>query len=365
MVPARGSESEHSRGGGTAIPQPLTALAEQAGSLETAGNWDAAGQVLADLFRLALQARDVAMAVEAARGEARVRWNQGRYEEAEELADLSVTIAERHHLDHAVARALNVLGLIRHAEDDRERARSLLERALEKAREVRDDELIGIVCQNLGVIANIAGDFVGARSLYLESIGSAVRSGNPATVAMAYNNLGLVCADLREWMEAELYLGRGIEIAEQIDALTLLTKLYVNRAESLVQLREFSQARATLQRGEQLAEEIGDYGMLSSVGRFRGAIARLEKDWHSANQHLSRALLIAARSDSKLQRAETLEELARLRWEEAKPDEALSLGREARTLYLALGAGRDVERVQRLLAEWETAELVARWGPEA
>jgi tetratricopeptide (TPR) repeat protein len=345
--------------------ESLDDLAERARSLETDGNWDPAGQAMAELFREALKTRNVPMAIDAVRGEARIRWNQGRLDEAEDLADLSVVIAERHHLAHAVARGLNVLGVIRQADDDREQARTLFGRALDAAREARDDELIGIVCQNLGVIVNIEGSFLDARALYLESIGSAVRSGNQTTAAMAYNNLGLVCADLREWMEAELYLGRGIEIAEQVGARTLLAKLYVNRAEPLIELGEFSLARETLKRGEEVAEAIKDDGDLSSVARFRGAISRREQDLHSANQYLARALLLAAKADSKLKRAEVLEELARLRWDEGKPEEALPLGREARVLYLSLGAGRDVDRVQALLAEWETAELVARWGPES
>ncbi|MBV9773055.1 MAG: tetratricopeptide repeat protein, partial [Gemmatimonadetes bacterium] len=193
----------------------LAELSEEAAREERLGHWDASAQLYARLFRSSLGDGEPVQAVNALRGQARVRREQGRYEEAAELADLSREIAERHGLMQEAARAVNVLGITRFSEGNWADAELLFEHTLQLAMDVGDDELVGLVCQNLGVLANIQGKLREARIHYLESIGSCVRSGSKRNELAIYNNLGLVCSDLREWMEAELYFDRGIEIAER------------------------------------------------------------------------------------------------------------------------------------------------------
>ena len=336
----------------------------RARALEGSGSWNAAAELYARVFREAAAAADRGMMAEAARLEGRARVRQGEHEIAEELVELSRWIAESHGLRQEAARAANMLAVICHQRGEMEQARERYGFALREARQAGDDELIGFVCMNLGVIANVRGDLRGARSYYLECIGAAVRSSGEAPMMMAYNNLGMVSADLGEWMEAEVYFTRGRELAEQLGDQGQMAKLCANRAEPRIRVGDLDGARETLARAEEVATAAREDSVLLNVARWRGAIARLERDFTGANRHLSRALLFAARQKLGIHRAEVLEELARLRWDEAKPKEALSLGREARVLYLSLGAQRDAERVRRLLAEWQTAELVANWGPE-
>jgi tetratricopeptide (TPR) repeat protein len=339
--------------------------ARRARTLEAAGSWEAAGELYDRMFREGVAAGDAATLADATRSGGRVFLRRGQPEPAEELGELSLWIAERHGLAREAARADNMLAAIHHQRGELAEARRRYDAALRGARRAGDDELIGFACMNLGVIANVEGDLRAARAYYLECIGAAVRSGGEMPMMMAYNNLGMVSADLGEWMEAEVYFTRGMELAEQEDDRGQMAKLCANRAEPRIRVGDLEGARGTLERAEEIATAVRDDGVLVLVERWRGAIARAEEDHAAANVHLSRALLLAARNQLGIERAEVLEELARLRWDEAKPDEALSLGREARVLYLALGARRDTGRVQRLLAEWETANLVANWVPEA
>lgn len=338
-------------------------LATRAVVLQRAGDWDAAADLYAEMFRQAARARDLARLVEALRGESQTRCWQEQYDLAAEIAELRWEIAERNHLPQEVARAMNMTAVIRHCTGNLKGARDLYEQALERARQVRDDELVGLICHNLGAIANVQGDLRAARSFYLESIGAAVRSGNQASSTMAYNNLGIVCGHLHDWMEAEIYFSRGIEIAEQLGDVALLAKLYTNRAESLADHGDLSRAWEMLDQAESIAARIEDRKCLADVEQLRGVIARCRGNLSAANQHLARSLLLAAKAGATLERAETLEELARLRWEEGKSAEAYSALREARLGFLSLGATRDVARVEALLADWETADLLTDWKP--
>ena len=243
---------------------------------------------------------------------------------------------------------------IRFAQGDLEGARPLFQLAQEQARHARDDELLGLVAQNLGVIANIRGELAEARLLYLESIAATLRSRDKHAALRAYNNLGLLSSDLKEWMESDLYFDRGIELAERHDDRPLLAKLYANRAEPLIQMGEVARARESLARAEALALELGDPGTAVQVVRFRAVIARMEGELDEADRCLRDALAGAERAGLELERAEILGGVARLRWEQGRHAEARAAVVDARARFAALGAAREIRRLDDVIAEWGT-----------
>ncbi|HET7276413.1 MAG TPA: tetratricopeptide repeat protein [Longimicrobiaceae bacterium] len=323
---------------------------ERASALERAGKWSAAMEAYTQLFDIAIHRGDLSATLSALRGQARVRQRQGRHDEAEELGRLSWRIADVNGLDRDAARAINMVATVRHSVGDLSEAKTLYEEALEKARQVRDEDTIGLVCQNLGVIANIRGDLREARTLYLECVGSAVRSGNRLTAIAAYNNLGMVCTDLKEWMEAELYFDRGIEIALRFEHLTFLGRLYLNRAEPLIHIGELSRALTGLSEAEAVAKTIGDRAIVAAAARFRAIIARQEGDLEAADAHLAISLAIAREARLELEYAEALGEISRLRQEQGDSAEAVKTARDARARFLTLGAVREVEKLDAAIA---------------
>lgn len=344
----------------SAVPS-VPRLLQQAETQERMGQWDEAAALFQEIFDHAVQDHDLPTAVDILRRLSRIRFFQRRSEEAEELAELQLSVAQQHELEKASVKALMMLAAIAHAREELGRARDLYRLTLDHARALRDDTLVGDLCQNLGIIFNTEGDLRTARAMYLESIGSAVRSGNRVTAVMAYNNLGMVSADLHEWMEAEIYFSRGLEIAERLGNAKLRALLYTNRAEPLIRIGNLAQASASLDRAEAIATDLESHVTLANVARWRGVIARKRSSYPEADRCFSRALLIAAKFGLKLERAEVLEELARLRWRQGRHEEALATAHEALHGYEELGAKHDASRVRSLLADWETAELVADW----
>jgi tetratricopeptide (TPR) repeat protein len=317
---------------------------------EARGEWEEAGRLFALRFRRMLAERRPAEAVDALRGQARVRMHQARHDEAEEFAELALCLAELHGMERDVARALNVQGMIEYARGRWPEARRLFHRALERALDLGDDELAGLACMNAGVIANSLGDHREARMRYLESIGSFVRSGNSDQAMLAYNNLGMVSADLREWMEAQLYFGRGIEIGERLSRTPLLAKLYCNRAEPLIQIGEHARAMESLDRAERHALAVGDLGLLVDVSRFRAVVDRVRGRFDDAEAHLQRALDASREPGLALGRAEALCEAGRLSAERGEPGRARERLEEARATYLRIGAAREAAALDDAIA---------------
>jgi tetratricopeptide (TPR) repeat protein len=329
-------------------------LLGQAAGLERTGMWDEAAAVYADAFRAAAAAGDLPLLVKVLRGESNLRRSQERHAEAEELARLRLEIAERNGLADEVARATNLLAALRHCQGDLAGARALYQAALEQARQLRDNDLAGAICLNLGVVANMRGEVGEARALYLECIAASVRSGNESNKLMAYNNLGMLCADLREWLESDLYFDRGIEIARRLDDRPMLGKLYANNAEPLIHMGELARAAALLDRAEEVAAPLGDSATVALSARFRAVLARIAGEFEEADGHLARAAALAQAEGLELERTEILGGLARLRWEQGRRDEARAALHEARERFAALGAAREIRRLDEVLAAWQT-----------
>lgn len=343
----------------TAVPATLRAgegaglddMLRRAGAMERAGEWDEADALYARTFARAISERRAGSMADALRRQAEVRRVRRGCEEAEELAWLSFEIAERHGLGVEAARALNVAGGLCYARADFGRARELYEEALERARAVRDGELIGLACQNLGVLANIRGALLEARAFYLESVAASVRTGDRTAAMLVYHNLGMVCGDLGDWLEAELYFDRGIDLAKRAGHLPLLARLHLNRAEPLIQMSEFTRARRSLARAESLAGQVRDTEVAAGVERFRGVIARLEGSPEDAEAHLERALAMAAEAGAELERAEATGGLAMVRALQGRAAEERSLLEDALRRFRRLGASREAARVEARLRE--------------
>lgn len=330
----------------------------RAGEEEQLGHWAAAARLYAQAFRAASLRGDVEEAADALRGQARVLVREERYEEAEELAALSLEIAERSGAARSAARAVNVLGIIRHSQRDFSTSQEHFRRAVELALDLGDDELVGLACQNAGVIAYGLGDLREARSAYLESIGSFVRSGSSENALHAYNNLGIACADLREWLEADVYFSRGIEIAERLSATPLLARLYGNRAEPLVEIGDFESAAESLDRAEAAAVAVGDRVGIAIAWRWRAAIARLHANYAEAARCVARALSFA--TDPTLERAEVLLEEGDLHAAQGDHARAREGYLRARELSRSLGAEAHVRELdQRLAALEKPMELLS------
>lgn len=326
--------------------------AAEAAALERSAEWERARAAYASAFQTAVAAGDACGTAVAVRGAARVLLDLGRLDEAQELAELSLEIATRAAFPREGARAANVLGAVRFVGGAIHEAAAMYEAALETAREVRDDELIGLACANLGVVANIRGDFRSAFHCYLESIAAAVRTGNVQASVLGYNNLGLLAADMHEWMQADLLFHRALELAEQAEDASVIPMLLLNRAEPLLHVGELDAAEEVLDRAQRLAEGLRNEQELAEVARFRGLLARRRGDDAGAAGHFARSLLLATRAGLRLERAEALEQFALLHHAAGRADDARTHLAEAAAEFFAAGATRDCARCRDRLTAW-------------
>jgi tetratricopeptide (TPR) repeat protein len=335
-----------------ALEPPSVVPASAAAAAERAADWEAAYFAHQRLFWAAVEAGDREGAVDALRGQSRALQHRKKLEEAEEFAELSLTIAERSGCSRAAARALNALAIIHFLRHDSVAAGALHATAMELATDCGDDALVGWSCQNLGVLANLRGDLREARALYLESIASSVRSGDTTTAVSAYNSLGMISADLEEWTDSVLYYDRGLEVADELGDVAIRATILVNRAEPLIFIGEMEQALVALDQAESLAQEIGDQRTLSEIHRFRAVMALQQDCTREAEAQLELAIRTAEAAGLDLERAEATEVMALLRWQEGRHGAARIVAREALREYERLGAALNAGHLRNVLAKW-------------
>lgn len=333
------------------MEEPRERVAEEAAAAERAGEWEHAAALYRQLFRRAVEEGAAESLHAPLVGGSRAFRNLGTLEDAGELAELSYEIARRTGRPGDEADSLNQMATVLHADQELPAAQQLYREALEKARDLGDDPLVAKTCLNIGVIHHTLGNLREARALYLESVSAGLRSGFAQHAARAYNNLGMVCTDLGEWLEAQMHVERGIEIAERLQDAELLAILRTNRVEPLIHLGELAAAAEEAKAAEALARRVSRHSALSDIARFRAMIAMAEGRLDMADDELRLGLAIAQEHGLELCRAETLEQLGRLRRRQGRMEESLEALEQAFDGFFALGAKRDVSRVAPLLEE--------------
>ena len=87
----------------------------------------------------------------------------------------------------------------------------------------------------------------------------------------------------------------------------------------------------------------------ADIARFRGMLALAEGDPVEARRRFEEAVGLSAGAGLEHERARALTELGTLEMRESRVDAALALLDEARDIFRALGAARDVKHTEQLL----------------
>jgi tetratricopeptide (TPR) repeat protein len=328
-------------------------LLRQAETAEKEGARDRAADLYEAVVRAASADAALSELLEALRARARIFHQNEEYEASGDTSRLLLEIAMRTGRTDAAGRAQNLLGALAYFEHRYDESRARYEEALTLAYEASDGVLIGMISMNMGVLGNITGDLMEARRCYLECVAAALHTEDVALMVRAYNNLGMVCTDLKEYAQAVLFFNRGIDLATRVGHDILLALLRANRAEPLICMQRLDAATDTLDESEQIARRVEDYAILTSIRRFRSAIARIEGDLELAEDYLDQALTLAEEHDLELERAQALGAFARIHNARGDGRRALAMLDEALAIFRRLGAARETRWLEEVRAEIE------------
>ena len=245
----------------------------------------------------------------------------------------------------ARAAVLHELGILVDQQGQHDRARALLEEALDFARASGDRAGEAMELNSLGVVVRAQGDLPAARALFEQALAVRRELGDAALVSNALANLGIVALDLGDFGAARTYMeealavdrerGDGWGIAVGLENLGVLEARAGAHERAAPLLREA--ATRLLDLGDEetltecfdgLAEVAHALGNLSRAARLRAVAARLRAE-------LGAALIPADQSAVDEAVAALRESLGDSAFEEAwRAGEALSVD-EATALALS------------------------------
>lgn len=217
---------------------------------------------------------------------------QGEFAPALDQLRAAHDLAQAHHDQPAVARALNGLGWVLLRQGHYAEARIHLQAALDLAHALHDRPGMALALRRLGVVT-ARQDRAAAIPFYTESLAIYRDLGDEAGEAACLNNLGNIATRDGRFDEAETYYNAGLTLARlQKDWLTIGVFLG-NLGEIARRRKQFSSAARHLQDALAIARQIGARENLATNLMNLGEVTAQQGDWAGAERHYRQALQVA------------------------------------------------------------------------
>jgi tetratricopeptide (TPR) repeat protein len=223
---------------------------------------------------------------------------QGAYGVAEGLVRDSLEIARQLHDQQSVGVSLNCLAVIARDQGDVTASRSLFEQSLALWRELRDAQAVARALSNLASVAKLQGDHAHARALYEEGLAIFRDLGDTSGVAWSLNHQGDIARDQGDSAAARCL---------------------------------YEQSLATFRK---LNDRWGVACSLADLGN----LAREQKDYRAADSLYRESIGVFQELEQKRGIARLLEAFASSAAEQSQPERALRLAGAAAALRQRMGA---------------------------
>jgi tetratricopeptide (TPR) repeat protein len=181
-------------------------------------------------------------------------------------------------------KATNGLGIMLAEQGDFDAAEPLFTRAVELARELKDETRLAIAYSNLGNLFLFRRDYEGARKLFTQALDGYVAAGHARGEAITTENLGIVAFCEGDLDEAERLLTRSFELAEEIGDQREQAAATRSLARIALERGLIDEAEATLRRGIPPARAVGDRHGLADALEVAASIAAARGDGERAAQ---------------------------------------------------------------------------------
>jgi len=158
--------------------------------------------------------------------------------------------------------------------------------ALAWARRETSRQNLATALHNMAGLAWARGDAVSARALYLESIPL-----NPdlSERSASFNNLGLIDQATGQQREAEDWLKQAIALNREHQHFHHLGKHLMNLGNLYREQKRYEESAALLDEGAALIDRAGDLYWQAVAARYRGWLARDQRNWEQSGQWLKQA----------------------------------------------------------------------------
>ena len=344
---------------------PVTAaLLDRGWSHERAGEWELALHSYDEAYRHALDARSPAALLEVITRLGHSYRQARRSDEAEELFELVLVLADLHDGPWYAARAMNGLGILRYNHGDLDGAEAAYVEGLRFAHLAGEERVLGEIEQNRGIVATIRGDLPEAAARLQAGLKHLERAGYERGCASVLANLGMLHLNMDRLDEADGFFRGALEICGRTGDVMVAGNVHMNRVEVFLARGEPEKARASCDEAYETFSRVGNAEGQAEAMKSYGIIHRTISKLHLAENYLLQAVQIAQEARLPLVEAESHRELALVLRALNRNREALEALNRSHTLFTGLQARlyqADInDRISQL--ESDFLSLVQFWG---
>lgn len=217
--------------------------------------------------------------------------------------------------------------------------------ALELADQIGEGRLATWLEPLLALILVDGGDDAAARRHAEGGRRRAEALGQMLLLVWSLHALGYGCIQRREWDEAVACYGQAIDLWRPSENRTSVLMSAPSAAEAFLGAGRRAEARELIAQTLQLAEFAQAPNAYAQAQRLLGQVATLEARWEEAESAFDAAILAFARLESQLDLGRALFWRAKMWQERGRSQPAQADAERARSLFAAMGARHDLERL--------------------
>lgn len=180
-----------------------------------------------------------------------------------------------------VASAYNNYGFLYFKEDDLEKAKIYLNKAIEVSREINNNDVVPTALNNLGYINKLQGDILKALDYYHQSLKLNTELKNEREMALALNNIGGIYFKQNDLDKAYKYFFEALLLEKKSGIPKGVARLYSNIGSIYMKQNKLTEALDYLNQCLKIYNEIGN---LSGVAATTTKISLVEMDLYKLNQ---------------------------------------------------------------------------------
>jgi tetratricopeptide (TPR) repeat protein len=262
----------------------------------------------------------------------------GRWNEARDLYQNALGLAESLHDDQAMARCRTAMGELFRKQGSYVEASFWLEHAKSDFDSLGDHAGLGQVLHSQGTLAAQQGQIDTARLLYEHSLAIRRSLVDKPQIANLMSNLGILARMQGDYERAALLHMEGLDIRRQISDRFGIASSLINLGYMYMDQGDYEQARLRLVEAVAIHREIGSKFYIAIALNNLGNVMRLQGDYDQARRLYAESLQLNRELGDGWAIAYLLEDIGCLEALTGEPVRALKLAGAASALRQKIGA---------------------------
>jgi CHAT domain-containing protein/Tfp pilus assembly protein PilF len=217
---------------------------------------------------------------------------RANYDQAKEIFELAVEIAEQGGDGKTMAWAIRGIGDVYRLRSDYARALEQFQKSLKISEDLGDKEGIARTLNNIGVVHTFQGDYAGALEQVQKSLKISEELGNKGIMARALASIGNIHYMQGNFTGALEQYQKNLKIFAELGDEVALSKTLNNIGETYRMQGNFAEALEQYRKSLKISEEIGNRADFSNTLSNIGLIYSMQGDYAGALEQYRKSLEI-------------------------------------------------------------------------